>query len=56
MLILNLEVSVYRKKKRRRSTGPFRIASYGFASRTGFADELKKDPELLLLDLEDLYR
>ncbi len=45
-----------KEEKRQWELTPFRIASYGFASRTGFTDELREEPELLLLDLEDLHR
>ncbi len=49
-------LAALKEEKRQWELTPFRIASYGIVSRTGFTDELQEDPELLLLDLEDLYR
>lgn len=35
---------------------PFKIVRYGFASKSGFTDEVKGRKDLLLISLKDIYQ
>lgn len=35
---------------------PFQVKRFGFASKSGFEEDVLRDDSLLLIDIEDLYR
>ena len=35
---------------------PFKVSKFGFASLSGFEEEVKKDDSLILISLEDMYK
>lgn len=51
-----ISINVVNEEKSQWKDLPFKVSKFGFASLSGFEEEVKKDDSLILISLEDMYK